>query len=169
MFKLMGGIMVIAASLLLGRRKERSLKNRAVCLRQLEHSVALMEREIVERLTPLPQLLAMLSRSTGYVGMLFASASKAVETGDEPFDVLWHQALREQKELLLTEAEAEVLGQLGELLGRYSSAQQGAELGRLRERMGEFAAAAETEHLAKGKMLISCAACVGVLAVIVLL
>ncbi len=169
MLKLTGAFIVIAAATYWGLSGARDLRFRAQILRQMESALHLMEREVAERLTPIPQVISMLSDSSdGQVAAFFRSLDGLLQSADEPFSQLWQQTLDKGPDLHLKGPERAVLGELGGVLGRYSAAQQSHAIAHAALRVKEFASLAEADAAGRSKLLVTAGLCSGIFVVILL-
>lgn len=137
--KTVGCILLLGASGWFGLGAVWGLKARAAQLAALLGALEEMERELSCRLTPMPELLGRLARTTGPVGEFFALCAEGLDRlGERSFAQLWNRAL-EAAGLSLEEEDLRPLAELGGSLGRYDGASQCAALqqahGRLEERL----------------------------------
>ena len=171
MIKLFGAVLILSATAAFGLFGVFRLKNRVRSLGALNVSLELMKSELCERLTPMPELLEMLERDApSPANLLFGQArQKLSELGNCSFAAIWKRAIRDTPELLLTEQEAQVLGELGLSLGKYDVHEQLGAFTYTQRRMEEFykKAAAEKENDAKLHAFFGVAA--GAVAVIILI
>ena len=137
MMRLMGAVLVAFGAAWLGLTAAEELGRKVRRLEQLSIGLELLERELWERGSPLPQVLEELSLRTGEpASTLFAQCAAACGRLDrEPFPDAWRRLVTEL-EGLTPEGRAALLP-LGEVLGRFEEsglrsalARAGAELTR---------------------------------------
>lgn len=147
MFKIIGAIMVTAATTTVGLRSASRLKNRVKSLKSLVGGLDIMRPEICTRLTPMPELLELLSRQAGEPANLFFAECllKLKSMRARPFAEIWKSALYTENFLELSEDEREILAELGSALGRYDTERQGDAISSARKRLEAKLAKAENE------------------------
>ncbi len=171
MIKFAGALLIIAGTAAIGGRSALRYRNRVRSLESLVSALGLMRSEICDRLTPMPELLEMLSREAGQpASRLFANVSRRMsELGARPFPDIWRQAVSDTPELLLSGREEACLSELGFSLGRYDVPQQRAAITYTARRMSDYAAAAERERSSNSRLHAFLGVAAGVLAVVVLI
>ena len=125
MMRLMGAVLVAFGAAWLGLTAAAELGRKVRRLEQLSIGLELLERELWERGSPLPQVLEELSLRTGEpASTLFAQCAAACGRLDwEPFPDAWRRLVTEL-EGLAPEGRAALLP-LGEVLGRYEARASG--------------------------------------------
>lgn len=154
MFKIIGALMVTAATTTLGLRSAGRLKNRAKSLSGFVFALGIMKTEICNRLTPLPELMEILARQTEEpVNVLFADCLvKLRSSRGKPFAEVWQGALLSSKELELNDSEIDILRELGSALGRYDTERQGEAISSAKKRLEAQLQKAETERDKESKV-----------------
>ena len=154
MIRFAGALLIIAGTAAIGGRSALRYRNRVRSLESLVSALGIMQSEICDRLTPMPELLELLSAEAGKpASQLFRNVSRRMsELGARPFSDIWRQAVEDTPELLLSGREEACLSELGFSLGRYDVAQQRAALGYTARRMSDYAAAAERERASNSKL-----------------
>lgn len=141
--KTLGCILLLCASGWFGLGAVWGLKARTDQLRTFLGALEEMERELACRLTPMPELLESLARTTGPVGEFFALCAGELDClGERSFAQLWARAL-EAADLSLDEEDLRPLLELGSSLGRYDCASQCSAIGQARARLELRLGAAE--------------------------
>jgi len=146
--KIIGALMVTAATTSLGVMSAKRLKRRVRSLRSLVSALDIMRSEICTRLTPMPELLELLAAQTGEPANIFFTNCliKQRSMRGRPFAELWNSALRATEELELNENELEPLIELGTALAattqtgrarRYSPRKRGWRASSRRRRASE--------------------------------
>ncbi len=148
MLKIIGAVLVTAATTALGMRSAAQLKNRVKSLSSLVAGLDIMKPEICTRLTPMPELLELLARQSGEPASLFFAECliKLKTMRGRPFSEVWKSALLSAKGLELSESEREILLELGAALGRYDSERQGDAISSARKRLEGRLSKAESER-----------------------
>ena len=125
MFKIAGILLITSAGGLIGFLESRKLINRAKILNYFILSLEIIECEISQNSTPLPEIMKLLaSRELGAVSMFYNNVytSKQLSQG-ESFNKIWHKELTKSKtDLFLTNESTTVLTELGTFLFCYDSA-----------------------------------------------
>ena len=137
--KIIGALMVTAATTSLGLMSARQLKRRVRSLRSLVGALDIMRSEICTRLTPMPELLELLAAQSGEPANIFFANCliKQRSMRGRPFVELWLSALKSTQELELNENELEPLTELGSALGRSTQTDR-ASYTRRRKRLEAF-------------------------------
>jgi len=171
MLKLMGASLVIVGAAMWGLGGVMYLRDRAAVLRGIAQALETVRCEVTERLTPLPELFAVLkNQSCRPVGMLFSEAERRLsDIGRAGFSELWSESVEATPELLLREDERTALVSLGCCLGRYGSEWQGGAIESLRQRFVRFAELAEEELRRDSRTKAVLSAAAGMTAVIILI
>lgn len=148
MFKVIGALMVTAATTSVGLLSVRHLKNRVKSLVSLISGLDIMRPEICTRLTPMPELLELLVRETREPAKTFFTDCilKQRSMRGKPFSEVWKSALDAASELELTEAELGPLYELGLALGRYDTDRQGEAILTAKKRLEALLYKAESER-----------------------
>lgn len=171
MLKLMGAILLTAGAALWGFTGAKSLKDRASALRALTSSIELMGYELCDKLTPVPELFALLGRQAPDPACrLFQNGEvRLKEIGAVPFSELWHEAVIDTHELMLTQQEILALSELGFSLGKYDVSQQRKAIETARVQFADFTKKAEEERDKNWKAQALLGVTAGLFAVIILL
>lgn len=171
MLKLIGAILLIAGTGLWGISGARELKERAKALAAVTASVEMMEYELCDRLTPVPELFALLGKQAPKpADILFQNAAVGIESiGAVPFYELWHRAVRDTHELMLTEQEILILSELGFSLGKYDVSEQCKAVKAARSQFEIFTKKAQDECDKNWKSQAFLGVTAGLFAVIILL
>lgn len=148
MLKIIGALMITAATTSVGVISVKYLKRRVRSLRTLIGALDIMRSEICTRLTPMPELLEILAVQAGEPANIFFTncLMKQRAMRGRPFAEIWRSALASTKELELKEPELEPLSELGSALGRYDTDRQGEAILAARKRLEGFLQKAETER-----------------------
>ncbi len=148
MIRLVGAVLIMAATAAWGVMGVMRLRARAKSLHALVSALGVVKSEICDRLTPMPELLAQMAEEAAYpASLLFKHASEKIQTlGSRSFSSIWRQAVLATPELLLTPAEELVLIELGQSLGRYDVAEQKSAISYAQRRMETFANDADAER-----------------------
>ncbi len=171
MIRLLGAALVIGATGTMGALGVLSLRRRVRVLEGLIVSLQLMESEICSRMTPMREVLDMLSGSApACVRGLFRRATEGMSAlGRCSFYTIWKNAVAGSYELRLRPQEAELLTELGLCLGRYDVREQAEAIGRLRRRLELILRRAEAERDRDSRLHAFFGIASGIFAVIILL
>lgn len=171
MLKIVGAVMIIAATAAYGFNAVLRLRARVRILTSLTAALDIMKSEICDRLTPMPELLEMLSNETeAPVRDFFNNCYKKLGMlGVQSFSSVWKSALTETPELLLNDGEAQVIAELGFVLGRYDSNEQKSAFSYTIRRMEGFLQKAETERDSQSKLHAFLGVAAGIFVVIMLI
>ena len=171
MIRFLGAILITAGAGAWGVLSVLRLRRRAAVLHALAGALELMKREIYDRLTPMPELMRMLSDDTpAPAGLFFGRVHEKMQSlGRRPFSALWNAALEESPELMLRQEERGVLRELGLFLGRYDAGEQKSALTRVQRRLEEYARRADLERDAKARVHVFLGVAAGVFVSVLLL
>lgn len=152
MMRLMGAVLVAFGAAWLGLTAAAELGRKVRRLEQLSIGLELLERELWERGSPLPQVLEELSLRTGEpASTLFTQCAAACGRLDrEPFPDGWRRLVTEL-EGLTPEGRAALLP-LGEVLGRYEAQGQREAIAQARAALDRERERAEGEKLRMGRV-----------------
>ena len=170
MIRLMGALLTAGGGACLGFAAAGRLTRRARVLRQLAGALEQMDREISFRLTPMPQLMERLGEEYPQpVGTLFVRCCQGLDQlGEHSLAEIWRSAL-EKTDLDLEDRETAVLGELGEVLGRFEESGLRSALARTAEELDQAAELARQEAEKRGRMYRVLGLAAGGLLVILLL
>ena len=129
MIKVVGGAAVLFGCLAWGLRAGQKLRGRVRLLEEMSRALELIRRELSLNQTPLPRLMEVLSRTSGFplTAQIFSCFQKVLEKGHGIMNA-WQQALDQSD---IREEEKRVLLALGQILGRYDAEGQEAAVERL--------------------------------------
>ena len=153
MLRLVGALLLLLSGGLLGLGAAGQLGEHVRCLQALDGALERMERELAFRLTPMPELLSRLARSTpDPAGALFAQCLAGFDRlEEEGLAGLWRQAVQAAK-LPLEREELDLLIGLGEVLGRYDGAGQQEAVAAVRLELLPYLRRAEEERTRLGRV-----------------
>lgn len=171
MLKILGAIMITAATAAFGFSAVLRLRARVKILAGMTAAIEVMKNEICDRLTPMPELLELLEGETeAPVSIFFNNCCKKMGTlGSVSFASVWKSALEETPELLMSEREIQTLSELGYVLGRYDSNEQKSAFSYTVRRMESFLQKAEEERDSQSKLHAFLGVAAGVFVVIMLI
>ena len=123
---MLGALLLTAGGLWLGMLKSAGQYRRVNALLRLSAAMEMMRGEIALNLTPVPELMELISRSfDGPVGEFFRNTSELMpELGKESLSELWSRAVDETADLPLNRGERDELRLLGSVLGRFDAGEQ---------------------------------------------
>ena len=152
MIRLLGAVLVASGAAWLGLRAAAELGRRVRRLECLSAGLELLERELWERGSPLPQVFEELSRRTEEPARtLFARGAEACGKLEwEPFASAWRRLVTEL-EGISPQGRA-ILLPLGEVLGRYEARGQQEAIARARGLLEQERERAEGERRRMGRV-----------------
>ena len=171
MIKMLGALLLAAGGLWLGMLKSAGQYRRASALLQLSAAMEMMRGEISLNLTPVPELMELISRSfDGPVGIFFRNVSLLMpELGKETLAELWSRAVDGTADLPLSRAEMDELRLLGGALGRFGAGEQGRSLTLAADKFSGFASKAGEKAAQERKLCAGVGASAGLMLAIMLL
>lgn len=172
MLKLLGAILIIGSCGALGLSARQSLRERILAVDGFLKALERIESEIAYRLTPSPELIALLAReSDDRIAPVFRSMERKLGQNDGlSLAYKWCRALRDDAPGCgLRAEEIGILCDASSFLGRYDSEQQLRSLQLTRKRLTQVRDEAAEDLKNKGNLYRTCGLTLGVLTVIVLL
>lgn len=171
MIRILGAVLMILSTTAMGYGGVRRLRERVRNLEGIIASLDVMESEICSHLTPMREVLEMLSRNAPVQSRrLFENVADGMcALGRCSFYSIWREGVETTKELLLKPEEAETLVELGLCLGRYDVREQAEMISRVRRRLEIFLKRAEEERERDTKMHAFFGISAGIFAVIILI
>lgn len=136
MVRIIGAVLLLSTSSMLGFSASRELKERVRDLEMMVVSFEFMERELKARLPPLQELLRLTSCvTTGCVKLFYLLVISRMDRQQErPFSQLWREAA-EAAQLHITDHDLQILCDAGNVLGRYDAVSQCSALEEMRARL----------------------------------
>lgn len=161
MTKLLGAALLCGGGAAVGVYKYMSLRKRARTLAGLIAALNIMRGEIRVRLTPLPEILKMLSeRGDASVRGFFARVSSRMpELAESSLSSIWRGALPELCDLCGDDAAA--LAELGDVLGRFDAAEQESAINAAAETLGASLSLLRERLRSAPRMYIGLGLCLG--------
>ena len=156
--RLLGGVLLIAAGALFGCDRVHTLKRRLALLRALDAGFGIFADELTALRAPLPRIFAR-ERDRPFFDLLYAGF------GAEPTERLWRRAA---ETLELDDADRSALASLADVVGRYEAERQAAEIGRVRRRLLNSAAALEAELQGRARTFVGLGASFGAILAVLL-
>lgn len=171
MIRVLGAVLLIAGAAGCGIKGVVKLRGRARTLSALASSLDIVQSEICDRLTPMPELLELIEREAAYPACVFyGNVRKHLgDLGETAFSEIWRDAIQSTPELLLEAQDALVLAELGMSLGKYNAEEQANALAYAKRRLEAQAAAAAAERDRDSKLHAVVGVAAGVFAVMVLI
>ena len=166
--RIIGAVLIVAAFSLAGSVKGAELRSRARRLAALVSSLELMRGEVVDRLTPVPDIAERLAVSGPEESRAFFQllSSELERLGELAFSDIWSSCTGI---LGLREAETEALCDLGRSLGRYGAEEQNTAISRCMNLLGTFAERAREEAVSGAKLYGGLGITVGLLLAVMLI
>lgn len=171
LIKLIGTVLIMSATISCGAAGVARLRHRVRCIEAIIAALSMMESEICVRLTPMREVLYMLSQEgpEPSQGLFFRAAAGMEKLGSVPFSDIWGGAVQESSELELRRDERETLWELGLSLGKYDVESQEENISRIKRRMENFLLRAEDEKRRDTKVKAFFGLAAGLFAVIILI
>jgi stage III sporulation protein AB len=154
MLKLIGSALVICCCTLLGLKATGRIRQHIRALSGLLSALDIMKSEILDMLTPLPELMKLLSEQAREPAReMFAECLRLMrEEGCRSFRESWRRAVLETADLCLLPEEEEVLCELGVSLGRYNAEDQCRAIDRAAKRLELFLQLEERDRAERGRL-----------------
>ena len=145
MTRLLGCCLLLLGCGLGGFLAGETLRNRQRVLEELLEALAMLERDLLLRRPPLPELMEALSREAPPLTReLFLGSARALESLErQSFPESWETLCRELP--ALEEEDRRVLNTLGRSLGRWSAQEQAESIRQCRQTLREHAQRAEAD------------------------
>jgi len=171
MTKLIGALLLVAAGAGMGLAKARELRFRVQSLVAILSSLEIMRGEICTRLTPLPEIFALLAAEAPEPASEFFCALKEgmSELGERSLGEIWSRALKDTPSLALKPEEERALHLFGMSLGRFDVSEQKQAIDRCMESMGRFLQKAREEVHTQGRLYTGLGLAFGMMLAVVLL
>lgn len=171
MLRLIGAILVAGGAAAMGLAAAGTLKTRVDVLSSLILALDTIQTEITFRLTPLPELIALLEKQVSPpANQLFKNCSRYIaELGQRTFCSIWASAVEESTALELTLDEKKILSELGVFLGRYDAESQASAIAYTRHRLQRLLDGALDNRQKQGKLYRLLGVVAGAAAVIILI
>jgi len=171
MLKLIGALMLIGGSVVIGLRAMERLSERVSVYAALIHAIQIMQAEITFRLTPLTELMKLLGgQIEAPVNQLFEHCYHGLCKNESGvFSAVWDNSLRQTIGPELSLEARQNLRELGGVLGRYDAETQAKALAHMSVRMEYFLESAKREKERQSKVYGVLGLVSGLAAVIVLI
>lgn len=126
MLRLIGTLLVVAASSAVGFGFAANVRAQLTQLTQLTGALEYMKNEISYRLTPLPELFYLLSASSGKaVGAFFGRCAQTLgQTPAASVQSVFREAMQQTPQLALSQQTRQTLLELSMSLGKFDAAGQ---------------------------------------------
>ncbi|TLS36366.1 stage III sporulation protein SpoIIIAB [Pseudalkalibacillus caeni] len=169
--KILGAIIIIAASTWAGFEWAKKLSERPKQLRQLKVALQSLEAEIVYGLTPLGQACIHLAEQLPKpLAWFFETVNKKLEEGSSSAQEAWDSSLNEiWKFTAFRQGEMEVMRQLGATIGKHDRDHQQKQLRLALIHLEREEGEAKEEQVKYEKMIKSLGFLAGILLVILLI
>jgi stage III sporulation protein AB len=170
MQKILGALLVTAASMMSGWAARQSLRQRQTLLRQLRLALELMQGELELHMPAVSQLFETVGEQLGGpLGEFFlgTAVQMAAVTGRPPKTAMKLQL--EEQNLLLSAEEKAMLLELGGTLGRYDLEGQARTLDFYKRRLDERIEAENQSIRQRSRAWMTASVCTGLMLVVLML
>lgn len=169
MIALLGKLLVLVGCTAIGLDQGLNLHRRRDCLRDFRRLLSSVARELTFSMRPLTALLEHCRRESGSSVGTFLSACQVhfKISGEVSWAESWWAAL-ENTPLPLRESDRRLLGEAGDILGRYDGESQSKALEALLARLNEAIAEADGEAKRLFRVYLALGVTVGLFAAILL-
>lgn len=170
MFRMIGAVLIISATAAWGFTGVMRLRSHVASLLSLQQSLELMQSEICDNLTPLPELFELLEKASGNPASAFYKnlTERMKNIGEMPFPEIWSSTIMDTQEIVLNAQETLVLSKLGYSLGKYDKGAQKAAIVYTYESLKHFREKAELDMVRDSKVRAFTGIAAGVFTVIIL-
>ena len=171
MVTIMGAILLICASSMLGIKKSGELKEKAEALGSVISGLEMLKGEICTLQSPMPEVAARLSQSGPMEMRSFFSRlnTELYRLGEKSFYELWSNAVKQSRELCLGRDEENTLIHLGLSLGRYVLSEQEAVIDQCIHRFQDYYEHAKQKAMVQGRLYTGLGIAAGLMISIILL
>lgn len=171
MIQLLGAVLLLSGAVGFGLKGVARLRGRARTLAAMVSSLELLQSEICDRLTPMPELLELLEQEATYPASAFYGGvrRRMKDLGEESFPEIWRKAVSETPSLTLDAQDKLILSELGVSLGKYDAAEQAGAIGSARRRLETLAAQAAAERDRDSKLHAALGVAAGIFAIVLLI
>lgn len=170
MLRIIGCVLIVSCTTTFGISCASRLGVRVKALTGLISALEVMRSEICDRLTPMPELMEILSKETDEpVSSLFMSCQDQMKNlGTRSFYFMWKHAIVSSDGLELRPQEQKTLMDLGHVLGRYDTDEQSKSITYCIKRFEQYRIQAEEEKKSQGKVHAVLGVAAGFFAIIIL-
>lgn len=169
MLRALGAGVIIICCTLLGLNATGRSRQRVKALSGLIASFEIMKSEICSGLTPLPELMKLLSEQSAQPAAGLYRRCLGMTGGRRSFREVWRQAISESDELCLLDEEEQTLLELGLTLGRYEAEEQRPAIDKAQKRLELFLSIEEKEQANKKRVSTALGAGAGIMLAILLI
>ena len=169
MIKSFAATLVIVIPAVIGFGQISILRRRIQTLTEFITAFELMRSEICTRLTPLTELVKIMSREMPVCGFFVALDTAMKDLGHFSFPQIWFNALNAAPGLGLKDDDIKILGFLGLQLGRYEAGEQEAALSNVIRRLEKNLTGAKGELGVKGNLYAGLGIASGLLLAVLLI
>lgn len=169
--KLLGGVMIIISSGLLGISIANKYTGRPRELRNFRRSLQLLETEILYGATPLPQAFKYISsKLNDYLGDFYLQVSVGISSKNcSSFSSVWSEKINQMENSNLSKGDKELMLEFGYILGTSDRLDQEKHFKLIYKQLELFEEQAEEEKKKSEKMYRSLGFLFGIMIFVVLL
>lgn len=168
MLKIIGSIMIITSSVMVGMHFKNGLASRVKSLESFIYLLDFISKEIGINLTEIPDIFLSLRGSRiSHLKNFIETINDKISTDDESFTFKWINSIDEYKEELgIIDEDVRVLHQLGSVFGRYTAQEQLKSIKYAKKSLEYNLRASKTELMQKGNVYKVTSVCIGIILVL---
>lgn len=168
MLKIVGSIMIITSSVMVGMHFKNGLASRVKSLEGFIYLLDFISREIGINLTEIPDIfLDFKGRSISNLNHFIRALNDKIASDDESFTFKWINSIDEYKDDLgLMDEDIRVLNQLGSVFGRYTATEQLKSIKYAKKSLEYNLKTSKAELMQKGNVYKVTSVCIGIILVL---
>lgn len=168
MLKIVGSIMIITSSVMVGMHFKNGLASRVKSLEGFVYLLDFISREIGINLTEIPDIfLDFKGRSISNLNHFIRALNDKIASDDESFTFKWINSIDEYKDDLgLMDEDIRVLNQLGSVFGRYTATEQLKSIKYAKKSLEYNLKTSKAELMQKGNVYKVTSVCIGIILVL---
>lgn len=168
MLKIVGSIMIITSSVMVGMHFKNGLASRVKSLEEFVYLLDFISREIGINLTEIPDIfLDFKGRSISNLNHFIRALNDKIASDDESFTFKWINSIDEYKDDLgLMDEDIRVLNQLGSVFGRYTATEQLKSIKYAKKSLEYNLKTSKAELMQKGNVYKVTSVCIGIILVL---
>lgn len=169
MLKVIGSIMIITSSVMVGMHFKNALSSRVKSLESFIYLLDFISKEIGVNLTGIPDIFTSLksSNSISHLNNFISAINDKISIDDESFTFKWINTVNEYRDDLgLVDEDIRVLNQLGSVFGRYTADEQLKSIKYAKKTLEYNLRTSKAELIQKGNVYKVTSVCIGIILVL---